>query len=121
MPEVFTTFASSRFVDRGAVIAALHECAERLKAQEPEAIAVYLFGSFAGGTATPHSDADVVVEVASEEPALRERVWQAAFTAFLDAPVPVDLFVLSSAQLAEGMHTQKGVAGTVAREGVRLR
>jgi predicted nucleotidyltransferase len=119
MPSVFTTFASSRFVDQEAVLEALRRCAERLKAQHAEIVAVYLFGSFANRTATPRSDADlaVVVDVARED---RQRVWDAAMDIFLDAPVPVDLFVISPAQVAEGPRAGRGVARAVAREGVLL-
>ena len=120
MPNVFTTFASSRFVDREAVVGALRKCAERLKAQQAEVVAVHLFGSFAGGAPAPRSDADVVVEVSDADPALRQQVWEAACTVFLDAPVPVNLFVIPTAQLAQGVRAGRGVAGAVAREGVRL-
>jgi len=116
MPSVFTTFASSRFVDRQAVVEALRRCAERLRAEEEGVVAVHLFGSFADGTATPRSDADVVIEVADDTPAFRERIWEKGAVLFLEAPVPVDLFVISSERMAQG----RGVAGAVARQGVRL-
>lgn len=117
MQNVFTTFASSRFIDQAAVIEALRQCAQRLKAQQTPVKAVYLFGSFAAGEATPRSDADVAIELGQTESELRQEVWQAAVTIFLEAPVPVDLFILSSAQLAAGKY---GLAGCVARTGVRL-
>ena len=79
-------------------------------------MAVRLFGSFATGTATPRSDADILVETTGAGPGLRERLAEAAQMAFLEAPVPVDVFVLASEQ----MHERRGVAGAVAREGVRL-
>ena len=117
MHSVFTTFASSRFVDREAVVGALRTVAQRLKGQNAEVRAVHLFGSFATGMATPRSDADVVVEViGGADAALRERIAQAARSAFSEAPVPVELFVLDS----ERMQARWGVAGAVAREGVRL-
>ncbi len=117
MRSVFTTFASSRFVDREAVVEALRNLALCLKAQYAEVVAIYLFGSFATGRATPHSDADVVVEVGSStDAASRERLLEAAQAAFLEAPAPVDVFVFTS----ENMRRRQGVAGAVAREGVRL-
>lgn len=117
MPSVFTTFASSRFVDREAVVEALRLLAMCLKARHAEIVAVYLFGSFATGTATPRSDADVVVEVVGDtEIALCDRLSEAVQAVFLEAPVPVDVFVLTSERLREG----RGVAGAVAREGLRL-
>jgi predicted nucleotidyltransferase len=116
MRSVFTTFASSRFVDQAEVIEALRPYAQRLKAQFDEVAAVYLFGSFATGTATPRSDADIVVEISSGDAYLRKQVWEAAMGIFMDAPVPVDLFVMSSVELAEG----RGVASRVAQEGMQL-
>lgn len=117
MPSIFTTFASSRFVDREAVVEALRAVAQRLKKQHTEIRAIHLFGSFATGTATPRSDADVVVEITyGSEAALRERVAAAARSVFLEAPVPVEVFILDS----ERMQEERGGAGAVAREGVRL-
>jgi predicted nucleotidyltransferase len=83
---------------------------------QPDVRAVYLFGSFASGRATPRSDADIVVEIAPDEPVSRQRVDDAARGLFLEAPVPVDLFVVSSAQMA----VARGVAGVVKREGRQL-
>lgn len=79
-------------------------------------MAVRFFGSFATGTATPRSDAGILVETISAGPGLRERLTEAAQMTFLEAPVPVDVFVLASEQ----MHERWGVAGAVVREGVRL-
>lgn len=118
MRNVFTTLASSRFVDQEAVIDDLRRCAQQLKQHRSEVIAVYLFGSFATRTATPRSDADILVEISEADPSLRDQVWGAAMNAFLDAPVPVDLFIASSDQLKR--HRGRGVAKRVAEEGVQL-
>lgn len=120
MPGAYTTFASSRFVDAESIVAALRECAARLRAQQEEVEAVYLFGSFAAGTATPRSDADIAVVVTEADMALRQRLWEAAWAIFLDAPVPVDLFVIPVAQLIHQGYALRGIAGAVAREGLRL-
>ncbi len=116
MPGVFTTLQSSRFLDQEAAVAALRTCAKRLKTTCDAVVAVHLFGSFAAGTATPRSDADVVVEVPDDRAARKDEIHDAASRLFLDAPVPVDLFVRSSAELS----LQRGIAGAVAQEGVRL-
>lgn len=113
-------FASSRFIDREAVLEALRRCAKQLRERCSEVVAVYLFGSFATGRATPRSDADLVVEIASEDPKLREKVRDQALEVFLDAPVPVEIFVQSTQQLEEGKRSGRGVAGAVAREGIHL-
>jgi predicted nucleotidyltransferase len=116
MHNVFTTYACSRFIDQSAVVEALRGCARQLKVQCADVVAVHLFGSFATRTATPRSDADVIVEINEADLSLRQQVQEAATDIFLDAPVPIDLFVISSAELAEG----RGVAGRLTREGVRL-
>ena len=116
MHNVFTTYASSRFIDQSAVVEVLRGCARQLKVQCADVVAVHLFGSFATRTATPRSDADVIVEINEADLSLRQQVHEAATDIFLEAPVPIDLFVISSAELAEG----RGVAGRLTREGVRL-
>ena len=125
MQKPFTTFAVTRFVDRETVLDSLRERAKRLKAAVPEA-AVYLFGSFATGTPTPRSDADIAVIIDSLEdsdsPSNRNPgyVQDVATAVFLDAPVPTEIFVLSRAQIQEGRQTGRGVAGVVARDGILL-
>lgn len=117
MHSAFTTFASSRFVDREAVLASLRTLAERLKEKRRGIRGVHLFGSFAAGTATPRSDADVVIEVVPGlDHADRRDLADAAQSAFLTAPVPVDLFVRDVHELQE----DHGIAAVVAREGLRL-
>ena len=78
MQNVFTTFASSRFIDQAAVIEVLRQCAQRLKTQQTAIVAIYLFGSFAAGTATPRSDADIALEIDEADPDVRRQVEQAA-------------------------------------------
>jgi predicted nucleotidyltransferase len=120
MQKVFTNFASSRFVDQDAVIAGLKQCAARLKSQRKEIKGVYLFGSFASGKATPRSDADVVIEIMDNHADSRSRVADETVGIFLDAAVPVEVFILTSSQLTEGERLGTGVAGAVGREGLRL-
>jgi predicted nucleotidyltransferase len=120
MRKPFTTYASSRFVDPEAVREALHACAERLLERRPEVEAVHLFGSFASGRATPRSDADILVEIEDRSASLQDDIRTEAAGLFLKAPVPVDLFVMTSAALAENRRQGRGIAGAVAREGVLL-
>jgi predicted nucleotidyltransferase len=120
MQSAFTTFASSRFVDIDAVISALKDCALRIKASRQGVEAVYLFGSFATGKACPRSDADIVIVISDSRDRLRSMIFEEAMTLFFEAPVTVELFVLSEAQLSEGRRSNRGVAGAVAREGILL-
>ena len=116
MREAFTTFAVSRFVDREAVRLALRECAQSLCESQPEIAAVWLFGSFADGTATPRSDADVIVEILDDASPFAEAIRSASLDAFLAAPVPVDLFVLTSTQITQG----RGPSAALARASLQL-
>ncbi len=120
MRDGFTYFASSRFVQREVVLEALRRCAERLRAESPAVVAVYLFGSFATGTATPRSDADIVVEIGEENSSLRDAIWEQAIGIFAEAPVPAEVFVKSTRELEEGRRTGRGIPGALAREGLRL-
>ncbi|RPJ51641.1 MAG: nucleotidyltransferase domain-containing protein [Acidobacteria bacterium] len=112
MSEVFTSFATSRFINHDKVLNALRSLAKQLIAARPDVIAVYLFGSFATGTATPRSDADIVVEAEEGAAGIEDH----AREVFSDAPVPVDLFVATRAKLSEA----RGIAGRVKAEGVLL-
>ena len=120
MQNVFTTFASSRFINQAAVIEILRRQVNQLKMEQPNVVAVYLFGSFAAGKATPRSDADVAIEIDPATPELRRQVEQAAFNLFLESPVPVDLVILSSSQLAAGQESPTGLAGCILKTGQRL-
>lgn len=116
MPSPFTTFASSRFVDSEAVQDHLRVLARRLKQMSGQITAVHLFGSFASGTATPHSDADVAIETSCEDRALCMQIMETAQRVFSEAPVPVEVHILPSSRMQEG----HGIAGAVAKDGLRL-
>jgi predicted nucleotidyltransferase len=120
MRKPFTTYASSRFVDPEAVREALRACAERLLEHRTEVQAVHLFGSFASNRATPRSDADILVEIRDRSAPLKDDILTEAAGLFLEAPVPVDLFVMTSTALAQGRTRGRGIAGAVEREGVLL-
>jgi len=116
MREAFTTFAVSRFVDREAVRSALRECAQSLRRGQPEIVAVWLFGSFVDGAATPHSDADIIVEISDDAFLHAEEIKSASLEIFLASPVPVDLFVLTTSRIRQG----RGLAAALTRASLRL-
>ncbi len=119
MPKPFITFAATRFVNREVVLASLTECARRL-AEEISDVQVLLFGSYATGTPTPRSDADIAVVVPDDVLVPFARVKDLAQTVFLEAPVPVEVFVLTRTALAEGKETGAFLAGTISRTGIPL-
>lgn len=116
MREIFTTSSSSRFLDQEAAIDQLRACARLTKTECKEIVAVYLFGSFASGRATPRSDADIVIEVGDMHVGDKERIRDKAQVIFLDAPVPVDLFVRTTSDLSD----ERGIAGAVAKKSIQL-
>lgn len=119
MPKPFITFAVTRFVERPAVIESLRECARTLKERIPSA-EVCLFGSYAAGTPTPRSDADIAIIIPDDHPFSHGVVKEAAETAFLAAPVPAEVFVLSRSAFEEGRKQGRGLAGAVAKNGLSL-
>jgi predicted nucleotidyltransferase len=119
MPKPFTNFAVTRFVNREAVLKTLKECARRVTEEIP-GVEVRLFGSYAGGTPTPRSDADIAVVVPDGFPLPFTRVRDLAETIFLQAPVPVEVFVVTRAALTEGRENGKSLAKTIARTSMPL-
>lgn len=121
MPSAFTTFASSRFLDRETVLRELHRAARSLKEAHPEIVAVTLFGSFVVGVPTPRSDVDILVEV-SGSLSRAERLEAAGqyAGAFQSVEVPVDVFVGTSGEIAASIRDGRGLAATARRTGLRL-
>lgn len=121
MPSMFTTFASSRFLDKQAVLRELRRAAQRLKEAHSDIVAVTLFGSFAVGVPTPRSDADILIEV-SGSLSRAERLEAAGeyARAFQSAGVPVDVLVGASSEIAAGIRDGRGLAATARRTGLRL-
>jgi predicted nucleotidyltransferase len=117
MPEFFTTFARSRFVQMDKVREALQALAAKFLAQQPAVLGVYLVGSFATRTATPRSDIDLVLEVSPTFSASeRAELWEQASEWFSQLPFAIDLFVLDSNQLT----CQRGLAAVVQSEAITL-
>jgi predicted nucleotidyltransferase len=97
--------AGAVYLDREARIAELRASARRAAAAIPALQRVILFGSLAHGIPTPRSDADLLVIVGeSAHPEPRDRVPE-VLRALAPLPCPVDLFVLTSAELAR--HTRE--------------
>ena len=107
--------ARSTFVNREAVVDQLRGAAKRLQREHPEVLRAYCFGSFAHGTPTPRSDADVLLVVASSDKPPRQR-GPLFIDCFVEVSAPVDLFVLTAQEFE---HAKGGVAGA-ARKGLRL-
>jgi predicted nucleotidyltransferase len=95
MPSSSRPSAGATYLNRESRIADLRAAAERARQRMPSIDRIILFGSLAKGSATPRSDADLLVVVrTSEHTGPRDRVPE-----LLDAldplPCPVDLHVLT--------------------------
>jgi len=92
--------AGAVYLDKERRIEALRRCALGATQRIPEIRRIILFGSLVSGCATPRSDADILVIVeTSPHDHPRDRVPQ-MLSAFSPLPCPIDLFVLTRAEVA---------------------
>jgi len=101
-------------------VARLREAARRAAERLPTIRRVVLFGSLASGIPTPRSDADLLVIVRSSahaEP--RDRV-PALLEALAPLPCPVDVFVLTEAELEEARQAGSALLREVTASGIDL-
>ena len=118
MPRPSSDSAGIAWLDRESRLRELAACARRLREAMPEVLRVLLFGSLTRGDAGPRSDADLLVVVShSPHPRSRDRTPD-ALRALGDTPCPVDLFVVTEAELAAS--SDFGVARVALRDGVDL-
>jgi predicted nucleotidyltransferase len=98
--------AGAIYLDREHRIEELRAAACRAAARLPGVQRVILFGSHVAGIPTPRSDADLLVIVAeSEHREPRDRVPE-VLRALMPLPCPIDLFVLTTQELAQ--YTSEG-------------
>ena len=93
--------AGATWLDRAERIEQLRAAARRAAQHLPEIRRVVLFGSLATGTATPRSDADLLVVLDDSRLEPRDRI-PPVLAAFSPLPCPLDLFVFTVAEV-EGM------------------
>ena len=99
MPRTSSSSAGATYLNREERIAALRAAARRAVDRMPDVRRVVLFGSLARGIPTPRSDADLLVAVlSSPHPDPRDRVPE-VLTAMRPLPCPLDLFVLTTAEI----------------------
>jgi predicted nucleotidyltransferase len=81
---------------------------------------VLLFGSLASGVPTPRSDADLLLEVArTDHRAIRDRIPE-ALRALAPLPCPLDVFVLTSAEIERFSREGSPLLETILRDGLQL-
>jgi predicted nucleotidyltransferase len=100
MQRKSSSSAGAVYLDREQRIEELRAAAGRAALRLPQIERVILFGSLVAGIPTPRSDADLLVIVAeSDHLEPRDRVPEVV-RALKPLPCPVDLFVLTTAELA---------------------
>jgi predicted nucleotidyltransferase len=99
MPVPSSTSSGAIYLDKGARLAELRAAAARAAKRMPEIERVVLFGSLVHGIPTPRSDADLLVVVGSSpEASSRDRA-PALLGALSPLPCPVDLLILTRAEV----------------------
>jgi predicted nucleotidyltransferase len=97
MPSRSSSSSGVAFLDREAALAAIRRAVAALLARREDVREVWLFGSLARGSATPRSDADLLLVV--DEDARRPMDHLPDFAPFLeDLGRPADLIVLTGTE-----------------------
>jgi predicted nucleotidyltransferase len=104
-------------LDREGIREALRRHVDARYRADPNAVAVYLFGSFARGTAVPGSDLDLLVVVERDPRPPRDRLPDHLPGAF---PVGVDVIVWTRAEMEERLARRDRLARAVLAEGETL-
>ena len=113
------SFGSVRIfsLDRAAIREALRRHIDTRYRPDPNVVAVYLFGSFARGTAAPGSDVDLLVVVERDLRPARDRIPDHLPSAF---PVGVDVIVWTREEMEERLAQHDRMARTILAEGEAL-
>lgn len=100
MPTASSSSARVTFLDVAASVDRLRAAARRLCETDPNVVAVVLFGSLAQGSATPSSDADLLVVLRRDQRRVIDRVPEYT-RAFEGLGMSTQVFPWTEAELAE--------------------
>ena len=114
MPLRSSTSAETSFLDGKTAIAYLRRAAEKLLQEHEQVREVLLFGSLAQGNYAPGSDADLLMVLEQDDRSLLERIAE-FLGAFLEAPLPVEMFPFTQAEMQRNHFAQ-----SCFRQGVSL-
>ena len=98
---------------------ALRRLAGALVERDRRVARVVLFGSLARSEATIRSDADILIVLSDHPLPPRERIPE-YLDAFLDAPMPVDVFPFTAAELENRRDRGNPFIARIDREGLEL-
>jgi predicted nucleotidyltransferase len=111
-PNASSDFARVKFPDHQKIKRELAALAEQAVQQEPKIRAIYLFGSRAVGNFSARSDADLLIVVQDDFRRPLDRIPH-YLKLFQKAPVPVDVFPYTLAEIEKNafaqLALQKGV------------
>jgi len=111
---------SSKFLNRGKVIALLTERTKKLLAEREEVLKVMLFGSIAQGRQIPGSDADLLIEISYTNESHWFRRGSEYIDCFLNELVPVELFIYTSEELRRMTAGNNSFIKRILQTGIRL-
>lgn len=83
-------------------------------------LALWVYGSRARGDATPESDLDVLIELESITPALRQHIHELAWEVGFDQDRVISTLVATREQLEHGPFRADPLIGNLQREGVQI-
>lgn len=112
---------SDEFLSRTAGVAfarLVEDWVRRLRAVEPNVVAIWVFGSYASGQPSHHSDVDLLV-VRKGGPAARGEALRLR-RVLADSPLPIDLVVMSEEEFEVGRRGLNSLAREVADGGSRV-
>ena len=119
MPNRSLNTAPVTFLDSRAVVDRLTAAARQLCAQHSNVVAVVLFGSLARGTATPGSDADLLVVLRADARRMLDRIPE--FTQPFESPgLSVQVLPWTEAELQRRRERADPFAREVLETGVLL-
>jgi predicted nucleotidyltransferase len=115
-----STSAGATYFDRERRLDELRLAATRARGRNPAIRRVVLFGSLAAGTATPRSDADLLIIVdCAEHPEGRDRVSD-MLAALSPLPCPIDLVVLTGEEFERARQEQAPILREALSHGIDL-
>lgn len=120
MPRPSSSSSAARFLDKQEVLARLIALARQALASDPNIREVRLFGSLAKDAYTPRSDADLLIVLESDTRRRRMDRIPEYLKYFQTAPVPVDIFPYTRAEIEAAEAEGDLFVERILREGIVL-
>ena len=105
MHKIFFPSSKPRFVNEKEVISGIRKIALKLAEKNDKIKDIYLFGSYAQGSAGLRSDADVLIVLFEDKRRMIDRLDEFILS-FVDAPVPVDVLAYTQDELERALRGQ---------------